>query len=49
MDNIPNPDARVDRVSLVYHLEIADRIEQDPTLIQVALTNLDRWLERKGH
>ena len=49
MNKSVNPHRHIDEVSLAYHTEIASRIERDPTLVKVAIANLDRWRELKGY
>lgn len=34
---------RIDQRSLALHRAIADKLRRDPSLIQVALANIDRW------
>lgn len=49
MNKSVNPHRHIHEVSLAYHTEIANRIERDPTLVKVAIANLDRWRELKGY
>lgn len=43
-----NPLSLRETRSLAWHSEIAQRIERDPTLLEFAIANLDRWRERHG-
>ena len=39
---------RIDQRSLALHRAIADKLRRDPSLIQAALDNLDRWSLQNG-
>lgn len=38
----------IDERSLALHEAVAARLEADPTLIETAATNLQRWLQRRA-
>jgi hypothetical protein len=40
---------RIDRRSLALHRAIADKLREDPALLDVARDNLDRWSRAAGH
>jgi hypothetical protein len=39
---------RIDRRSLALHRAIGEKLRQDPSLIGIALENLDRWSQSAG-
>ena len=39
---------RIDQRSLALHRAIAEKLRADPTLVEVARENLDRWSEQNG-
>jgi hypothetical protein len=40
---------RIDRRSLALHRAIADKLRDDPSLLAIALDNLERWSRGGGH
>ena len=44
----PNPHERIDRVSLAMDKAIAAKIRTDPSVVEIARTNLERWRRANG-
>ncbi len=43
-----NGHQRIDRRSLALHRAIADKLRADPTLLSIAVENIERWSQTAG-
>ena len=39
----------LDKVSLAWHTAISNKLARDPTLVKIAIGNLDRWRDQRGY
>src|SRR5437016_5926481 len=44
----PNPHAEIDRANLAIDQAIAAKIRNNPSIIDIAKDNLERWRQRQG-
>ena len=44
--NASNPHEHIDRISLAMDRATAEKIRQDPSLIEIAKVNLRRWMQQ---
>jgi hypothetical protein len=48
MSSVPQGHQRIDQRSLALHCAIAKKLRTNPSLVDVARNNLDRWSQRNG-
>jgi hypothetical protein len=48
MSSVPGGHQRIDQRSLALHRAIAEKLRVNPSLVDVARKNLDRWSQQNG-
>jgi hypothetical protein len=48
MSSVPGGHRRIDQRSLALHRAIAEKLRANPSLVDIARENLDRWSQRNG-